>query len=173
MFKRPFKKSFLFGALIVLVAATVAFAHDFGGRWGGHMRGGEYGPGYMMGPGGYNGHMGYGRHMGGYGPWGDRGYNSNLSDEDLDKLDQARESFYNETRELRDQIQDKRENLGRELDQKDPDTQKVTQLQKELSVLESQFDQKRIEYQLNIRKLLPDEDSATGYGPRGRGGYCW
>ena len=173
MLTNQMKKGLFFGAAVLLVTATVAFAHDFGSRFGGRMMDDEYGYGHMMGSGGYNGHMGYGRHMTGYGPWGDRGYNNNLSDEEMTKLDQARESFYNDTRELRDQIQEKRLNLGRALDQKDPDAEMVTQLQKELSTLESQFDQKRVDFQLNIRKLLPEENFTSGNGPRGRGGYCW
>ena len=173
MLTNQMKKGIFFGAAVLLITATVAFAHDYGNRFDGRMMDNEYGYGHMMGRGGYNGHMGYGRHMTGYGPWDDRGYNNDLSEEDMTKLDQARESFYNDTRELRDQIREKRLNISRALDQKDPDAGKVTELQNELSSLESQFDQKRIEYQLNVRKLLPEENFSTGNGPRGRGGYCW
>jgi zinc resistance-associated protein len=134
-----------------------------------------YGPGYR-------GHMmdygDYGDHMMGYGPWADRawshnGYYSGLSDEETAKLDSAREAFFNDTRELRNQIQDKRFDLRSELNKEDPDTATVTLLQKELSKLDSEFDQKSIEYQLKLRKILPEKDLSSGFGPGFGGGYCW
>lgn len=169
------QKSVFFVAIILLAGAAVAFAH--GGPWGydgygGHMRG--YG-GHMMGP-GY--HMmddyGYGPHMRGYGP----GYGRNLSEEDAAKLEQAREKFFNETQNLREQLNEKELALRNELNKQNPDKGKLTQLQKELSNLQSQFDQKRIEHRLEVRNILPE--GAVGRGGYGRGygrgfggGYCW
>ena len=143
--------------------------------YGGHMMGygmGRgmmgYGPGYGMGPG-----------MMGYGPgyWGEgRGYAANLTEEQQAKLDDAREKFLEETDVLREQIQEKRFALGNEMRKENPDSGKVINLQKEISKLEGQIDQKAVQHQLEVRKLLP-ENARSGYGRgygRGYGGgYCW
>jgi zinc resistance-associated protein len=157
--------------VFTVVTAGIVFAH---GGFDGPMR--DYGPGYggyRMGP-GMMGYGGYGGHMMGYGPWSDRGYGRNLSDAKVAKLDAAREQFFNDTRELRNQIADKQFDLRRELNIDNPDATKVTQLQKELSKLESEFDQKNIQYELEVRKILPEDAvrSGYGYGFRNRG-YCW
>jgi Spy/CpxP family protein refolding chaperone len=170
------KKSLMISAVLLFAGAAVVFAHGGYGRggyggmmgygpgYGGHMMG--YGPGYGMGP----GMMGYGPGYG-YGPDG-RGYGANLTEEQQAKLDAAREKFFTETETLRDQIQDKRFALGDELRKENPDTGKVTALQKELSQLEGEFDQKAIQHQLEVRKILP-ERARRGYGRGYGGGYCW
>lgn len=180
------KKS-IFGLTAVLALAinAVAFAHGgwgYGSRmggYGGHMMGSGYGGGNMMGPGYGGGYMmgpGYGGHMMGYdsddgpyrhsgGAWG------NLSDEDAAKLDASQEKFYNETRELRDQIDEKGIALNNEMRKDNPDKDKVFELQKEVSSLRNEFDQKALAHQLAVRKLLPDNLRGSGYG--NRRGYCW
>lgn len=150
---------FAFG-LIVAVAA-VAFAHGGYGRHmddDGHMMGPGYGGGHMMGFG-----SGYGVHMRGYGGW------DTLSEKDAAKIDAAREDFYKETRELRGKMDDLRIALGNEMDKDQPNEDKVMELQKQLSGMQVEFDQKSIAYDLKIGKLAPE-----GYQSRGfQGGYCW
>jgi zinc resistance-associated protein len=161
MQNKRIRKSIFWGAIMLFATVAIAFAH-----------GGDYGyGGYGMGP-GMMGYGGYGGHMG-YGPGPDRGYNANLSDAQRAKLDAAREAFFNDTRQLRDQIQEKRYSLNSELNKDNPDSAKVAQLQKELSQLDSEFDQKRIAYQLEVRKLLPENDVRSGFGPGFGNGYCW
>lgn len=154
-------KTSIFGlaAVLTLAIATVAFAHG-GWGYGSHM--GSYG-GHMMGP-GYGGvHMmdydcNYGRHMRGHDAW------SNLSDTDAAKLNASQEKFYEDTRILRDQINKKQIALSDEMDKSNPDQQSVLALQKDLSSLQSDFDQKALAHQLEIRKLLPDNYRGSGYG---------
>jgi zinc resistance-associated protein len=159
--KSRFKKVAIVLFFAMLGAAPFAFAH-----------GGYGGPGYgghMMGP-GYGGHMmGYGGHMGW---WGDRD-DGGLNQEQAEKLQTARESFYRENRELRDSIYDKSAEIRSELSKQNPDRGRLNELQKELSQLESRFDQKRLDYQLEVRKILPQTDGeySEGYGPGG--GWCW
>ena len=150
-------KSIVAAAVVLIAGATFAFAHggwdndDYG--YGGHMRGYRGG---MMGP-GYGGHM--------MGPGWERGYgpgNSKLSDEQVAKIDAARDKFYDETRSLR-----------REMNKENPDAGKVADIQKQLSKLESEFDQKAVQHRLEMRKLMPDEFQGQGRGFYGRGGYCW
>ncbi|MEJ2038202.1 MAG: periplasmic heavy metal sensor [Desulfosarcinaceae bacterium] len=177
------KKTLIISAIVLFGGAALAFAQGgyYGGYggYGGHMMGyGHmgYGPGYMMG----NGPMGYGPGymMGddGYGPPMRRNgyYGANLSQEDLAKLDAARNKFFDETQDLREQIDQKRFDLSRELSKQQPDAAKAAKLQKELSQLESQFDQIALQHRLEMRKLLPENARGRGYG-RGYGhrGSCW
>ena len=96
---------------------------------------------------------------------------------DAAKLDAAREKFFNETKELRGQIGEKRLALRNEMVKDEPDAGKVADLQKDLSKLQAQFDQKRVRHQLEMRKLMPEDARGRGYGRGpgyGRGGgYCW
>lgn len=148
-----------FGWVVAITA--VAFAH---GGYGRHM--GDYG-GNMMGP-GYGGrHMmdygpGYGRGMRGSGGWG------TLSEEDAAKINSARDNFYKETRELRVKISDAHVALGKEMDKDKPDEGKVIELQRHVSKLEAEFDQKSVSHQLKLNKLMPERYQSRGF----RGGYC-
>lgn len=159
-------------AVVILIAgAAVAFAH---GGWGGDgdgygygygcgrpMDGSMMGPccqGRMMGPGHGHAMMGQGQgrgHSGGY---------AALSDEDRAKIDAAREKFFNETRSLRRDMDDQAYALRKEMNSDNPDSGKVAQLQKQLSKLESDFDQKRIQHQLEMRKLWPEKFRNRGMG---------
>ena len=162
-------------AVLTLTIAAIAYAN---GEYNRYMDG--YG-GRMMGP-GYGGHMmgrvhgehmmgygdGYGPHMSGYDNW------DNLSDEDAAKLDAAREKFLKATQDLRGRIDEKQFILQKELDKNDPDTSKVLKMQKALSGLKAEFDQKALSHQLEVNKLLPERSVRGFYGEgRGRGGYCW
>ncbi|MCG6894212.1 MAG: periplasmic heavy metal sensor [Desulfobacteraceae bacterium] len=151
--------------IAVIGAAPSVFAHGgYGGHgWGGHMMEDYgYGGGPMMGP-GYGGHM-----MGWRGDWDDLG----LSREQATQLEEARESFFDETRGLRDNIYEKSAQIRREFSQRNPDRSRIVELQKELSQLESQFDQKRLDYELEVRKIAPEIQSryGRGYGPGA--GWC-
>ena len=161
------KSIFGLAAVLILGIAAVAFAHG-GWGYGGHMMGPGYG-GHMMGP-GYGGHMmGWDSNDGPYhrgpGAWG------NLSEEDAAKLESSREKFYGETQELRAQIEEKEIALRGEMDKSSPNQEKIFELQKEISTLRSDFDQKAVAHQLEIRKLLPENYRGSGYGYNR--GYCW
>ncbi|RJQ78140.1 MAG: periplasmic heavy metal sensor [Desulfobacteraceae bacterium] len=155
----------IIGFVLVLAGFAVAFAD--GGRWGGgygYMT--DYCPGYGMGPARLHG-PGYGMGPGMMSDWGNgpRGYGANLTQEQREKLDAAREKFYSETEKLRDQLRDKQYALRTELSKNDPDDAKAGQLQKELSQLESEFDQKAVQHRLEVRKILPgDVQHGFGYG---------
>lgn len=164
-------KTIIITSIILLVGGTIAFAQG-GWRYGGdgpQMRG--YG-GRMIGP-------GYGGHMRGYGPgWGKGGGYGDLSKEEAAKLSEAREKFYTETKEMRRQIGNLSEDLRDEMVKDDPDSAKVLKMQKELSSVKADFDQKRALHRLEMRKLVPEKFQGRGYGRGGgrgygRGGHCW
>ena len=157
---------------VVAIAGTVGFAAtSFAGRgWGG---------------GGYCGGQGAG--------WGQRGsaapgYQGNLSDQDIDKLNKERQTFFADTRETREKLYQKELELRSEMAKQDPDVNKAVSLQKEVSELEGQLDQKRVEQRIKMQKENPDFFAGRGYGrgygygPRGmgmgrgfsgQGGSCW
>lgn len=171
------RNAFIISAVFIFAAVGLALAHDErGGRggYGGHMmgRGGGYG-GHMMGyGGGYGGHMmgpGYGPMMGpGNGP----GY-GDLSQEDANKLEAARDKFYDQTRELREKMDEKGYAIQKEMDQPNPDRDKIQSLQGELSQLRSQFDQYALDYDLTVKDIVPDAGRGRDYAGGYRGRNCW
>ena len=148
-------------AIIAIVGlAGFAFANGRGMMGGGMMMGSG-----MMGRGHGNDMMdqgrGYGHHMEDY------GYDD-LSPEQADRLKAVRNRFFEETRQLNIDIRDKQFALNDELAKPDTDTAKVTQMQKTLSQLKSDYDQQALAFELETRKIVPD-----GIGGRGLGsGYA-
>jgi len=134
--------------------------------------------------------------------WGQRGvapsgYQGNLSDEQITRLDKERQAFFVETRNLRENLYQKELELRSELAKEDPDAQKAAGLQAEISDLTAQLDQKRIDQRLKMQKENPEFFAGRGYGMgrgygqgsggmgrgfqgrgmgrgfRGQGGGCW
>jgi zinc resistance-associated protein len=164
--------------MVLVIAAVLAIAVTSFAGWGrGHM---DYG--YPMGP-GYGMHRGW---MDGPRGYGGQGYRGDLSDEDIAKLDQERQAYFEATLDLRENLYQKELELRSELAKADPDAKKAAGLQKEISSLESQLDQKRLEHRIKMRNDFPRFGAGGyGYGPRGRGmgrgmygggygpGSCW
>jgi len=140
---------------------------------------------------------GRGHHMMGYwgsGPGYGRGDYGNLTTEQKSNLDTLDRKFYEETRDLRDQVWTKSRELDSVLNSSDPDLDKARTLQKEISALRAKLDEKSVAYELEARKIAPDAGYGwyghhrgpyghmMGYGP-GAGydrhmggygrGYCW
>ena len=131
---------------------------------------------------GYGHHLGwghpmYGMHHGGYGEPG-FGYRKNLSEEDIQKLEKERFEFFEATQDLRSKMYQKGLELRSELAKENPDTKKAVGLQREISKFKAEFDQKRLNHFLKVRKINPDmgRGFGGGYGMMGpgmmsRGGY--
>jgi Spy/CpxP family protein refolding chaperone len=160
------------------VAVLAIAATSFAGWGKGHR-----GYGYHMGP-GYGMHRGWSDRPGGFG--GQR-YQSDLSEEDIARLENERQAFFDATSGLRENLYQKELELRSELAKAEPDAEKAAGLQKEISNLESELDQKRLEHRIKMRKAFPRFGAGNyGYGPRGRGmgrgmyggggygpGSCW
>lgn len=145
----------------VLTVGVAALAFAYGGYGGRYMTGSGY-AGNMMGYG-----PGYRAHGNTPGAWG------NLPDKDAAALKASQEKFFNHTRDLRNQIEEKQIALNNELAGATPDEGKVAQLQKELSGLQAQFNQKSVAHQMEVRNLLPKNFNGNAYGQGyGSGGYC-
>ena len=128
-----------------------------------------------------HGGMGWGNHQGGMHYQGDYGqrYNEELNSEEYKQFEQEREAFFNETRELRADLNEKERELQNELVKDELDASKASGLQKEISELRAQLDQKRIDHMVEMRKLNPKAgrgfmagNAMMGYGSS-RGGNCW
>ncbi|OQY14181.1 MAG: hypothetical protein B6I30_01295 [Desulfobacteraceae bacterium 4572_187] len=130
---------------------------------------------------------GYGRYHRGY---GNPGFMGNLSEEEIAKLNEERNAFSKATQDLRQNIYQKRLELNGELAKKNPDPKKAGVLQKELSGLQGQLDQKRIEQRIRMNKINPgfghmmgpgfgSDHMGRGFHGRGMGrwqsnqGSCW
>jgi zinc resistance-associated protein len=129
-----------------------------------------------------DGGMGYGRHHGGRdydspgwqgGDYGCPGYGymtGDLSEEDIQKLDEQREAFFKSTQDLRQNIYQKQLALESEFAKKNPDAKIAANLQKEISDLRAQLDQKRIENMIEMKKINPGLGTGfMGPGMMGRG----
>lgn len=124
-------------------------------------------------------HHGPGWHHQGYGP---RGYDSwgNLSEDEIKQMEEERKAFFEATKEIRQQLYQKRLEIRSELAKKDPDAEMAAELQKEISALKGQMGQKRLDHILKLKKINPDVGRGLmgrdrmGYGmmgPKGYGGY--
>ena len=114
-----------------------------------------------------DGEMGYGRHHAGWNhhgsEWKDGGYGcpgygymaGNLSDEQIQKMDEQREAFFKSTEDLRQNIYQKSLALESEFAKKNPDAKIAANLQKEISDLRAQIDQKRIAHMIEMKKINP------------------
>jgi Spy/CpxP family protein refolding chaperone len=162
MNKRITRKTLMFLTIVGIVGlGAYAFAD-----WG--MANGTYGWG----------HHGPGMH---HQEWGGPEYGcrtNDLSDEEIDALEKERESFREATEDLRQDVYAKRLELRGELAKKDPDAKKAAELQGEISKLQAEFDQKRIDHLIKVRKISPKTGKrfmgrgGRGYGPSA-GGSCW
>jgi len=89
----------------------------------------------------------------------------NFSAEDAAKMEKERVAFLAATQKTRQELYAKKLELKAEFLRENPDAEKAARLQKEISELEGQFQQKRIEHMLAVRKAI----SNAGRGFVGRG----
>jgi uncharacterized protein YxeA len=85
-----------------------------------------------------------------------------LSEDDVRKMNEVRDAFFKSTEKLRLDIYLKEIELNNELAKKEIDTEKALNLRKEISDFESKYNQKRIEYMINIKKINTDLEIQFG-----------
>ena len=113
---------------------------------------------------------------------------ANLTDEQRQQLDAERQAFFEATKTQRQDLNVKRLELRAEIAKRNPDMKKAAGLQKEISDLRANLDQKRLTHIMKMREINPDagmgffghgrgtrdhgpgwkHDRGSGYGP----GYC-
>jgi zinc resistance-associated protein len=131
-------------------------------------------PVMALGPGwGRGGHMMYDWGNGpGNSPYYGRGYES-LTPEQQEQLNTVHKKFYDETNQIRNELWTKRAELNEAINTASPDAEKARAIQKEISDLRAQLDQKRIDLALEEHKINPDAAGyGRGYGP-GYGRHMW
>jgi hypothetical protein len=107
---------------------------------------------------------GYGP-SGGSGPWGG---GADLTDEEIAALQKERNAFFEQTRDLRDKLYQKGLELRAEMAKQSPDAKKAAELQKEVSGLEGELDQKRLDQRIKMQKENPKlygKGFGRGMGP--------
>lgn len=175
------KKTLTVIGIVLLIAA---FAYPVFGRGPGWGRGyhmmGDWDRGHMMGD--------WGRGPG-YSGTDNRGY-GNLTEDQTKQLNALDRKFSDETADLREKLWSKSGELNTLMNSDNPDADKAKALQKEISDLQAAMAEKRTEYELEARKINPDNRYGKGYGRgygrgmrggpgygMGRGGYgpgaCW
>ena len=102
----------------------------------------------------------------------DPGY-GDLSKEDYSKLEAAREKFFDQTRDLRRELDEKRYAMENELAKETPDRDKIKALQNDISKLRSEWDAKALEHRLEVREMMPESARGRAYAGGYRGGNCW
>jgi zinc resistance-associated protein len=86
-------------------------------------------------------------------------------------MDQLRQDFYTDSDTLRKEIWSKSAERDSLLNSTDPDVEKLRTLQKEISELRSKMSEKRLDFELEARKIAPEGSYAKGYGRGYRKGY--
>jgi len=115
--------------------------------------------------------QGYGWHQGrgdcGYGPRG-----ANLTQEQREQIDAERQTFFDATKQARQDLYAKRLALRAEIAKSAPDMKTAKALQKEISGIQADLDQKHLEHIMAMRKIDPDAGRGffgEGYGRGHRG----
>jgi Spy/CpxP family protein refolding chaperone len=110
----------------------------------------------------------------GFGPGMGRGggpYYADLTEEQRTQLDQARKAFFEETKDLHVQLRDKADTLHEVLNADSVDAAAAADLQKEISDIRAQLDQKRLAHRIEMQKQFPELEGGTRrhWGGRGYG----
>jgi len=133
--------------VVLTVFAVVGFgvyAFADGGMGYGQHRGEKdhHGPGWRHGGSGCPGYGGYMR--------------GDLSDEEIQKMDQQRKVFHKANKELKQDVYQKQLELESEFAKKTPDAKKAANIQKEISDLQARIDQNRVVHIIEMKKIDPD-----------------
>ena len=90
---------------------------------------------------------------------------ANLTDDQIKQMESKRTAFQTATQGIRQQLNEKRQALNTELTKQTPDAATCAALQKEISDLQSQFDQKRLTHILEMKRIDPNFTEGRGMGP--------
>ena len=94
-----------------------------------------------------------------------------LTDNQKAELDKLHQQFVDDTAKMREEIWNKSAELDTALNAADPDAKKVRTLQREISALKAKMSDKRVEFELQARKIAPNARSGRGYSKGYGRGY--
>ncbi len=89
---------------------------------------------------------------------------ANLTADQQKQFTELRQKFYNDTQNLRQQIAEKRAELNLEMTKATPDVTKAQAIQKELSALQAEMDQKQVVHMIEMKKICPTMGAGKGMG---------
>lgn len=92
------------------------------------------------------------------------GASANLTEDQIKQMESERNAFQTATTDIRQRISEKRQALHTELAKQAPDAAAAATLQKEISDLQAQFDQKRLTHIFNMKKIDPNFVEGPGMG---------
>jgi hypothetical protein len=87
-----------------------------------------------------------------------------LTDDQIKQMETEQTAFQTATQGIRQQLNGKRQALQAELAKQTPDTATCAALQKDISDLQAQFDQKRLTHILEMKKIDPNFTEGRGMG---------
>lgn len=93
--------------------------------------------------------------------------NADLTPEQREQIEAERQAFFEATKNERQDLYAKRLELSAEMAKRQPDVQKAAALQREVSELQGNLDQKRLSHIMAMRKINPD--AGRGFMMEGRG----
>ncbi|MGQ9920502.1 MAG: Spy/CpxP family protein refolding chaperone [Desulfobacca sp.] len=99
------------------------------------------------------------------------GWAANLTPEQSAKIFELKQKFMNDAAPLRQQMLQKRTELAALWQAPTPDQAKIAAKQKELNVLRDQMQQKRLDFQMQVRQIAPN--APMGMGPKSMLGRTW
>ena len=92
------------------------------------------------------------------------GPGANLTDDQIKKMESEQNAFQTSTKDILQQLNEKRLALNTELAKQKPDAATAATLQKGISDLQAQLDQKRLTHILNMKKIDPNSLEGPGMG---------
>ena len=128
---------------LLLIVPVAVWAYGWG-MGGGHMMG-NWGRGH------------------GYYDRDNRAY-STLTKEQQEQLADLNRKYFDETKELRDKLWSKSDELNALLSETNPDSVKARKLQKDISDLHAKLDEKALNREIEALKIAPDTRFDDGYG---------
>jgi Spy/CpxP family protein refolding chaperone len=90
---------------------------------------------------------------------------ANLTDDQIKRMESERNAFQTATQGNRQQLNEKRQALNAELAKQAPDAATCSAIQKDISDLQAQFEQKRLTHILEMKKIDPNFAEGRGMGP--------
>jgi len=100
--------------------------------------------------------------------YGDQNTLNNLSQDQRDELGTLRQKFIDETYEVRSAKFQKRQEMRMLMGTSDPDRAKLDKFSQEITKLQKQVRDKRIDFQLAAKEISPELGMGKGFG-QGRG----
>ena len=95
--------------------------------------------------------------------------NKNLTAEQREQMESERQAFFDATKTVRQDLYAKRLELKAEMAKSQPDVEKASALQRDVSDLQAGLDQKRLNHIMAMRKIDPDAARGCFMGGRGMG----